>query len=379
MKEIVSFLQEKQSEMVDKLKQLVEMESPSNDKELVDKIGEKIADLFESYTGGKITVIPNNHFGNHLRGEWGEGEDGQILLLAHMDTVWPKDILQTLPFRIEGDKAYGPGAFDMKGGIVQGIFALHALKELNISPKRKIIFLFTSDEEIGSGTSRQLIEEEAKKSSAVFVLESAASKEGALKTARKGVGIFNLKVKGIAAHSGIEPEKGISAISELASQITYLDSLSDYSKGTTLNVGVIKGGSSSNVVAAEAMAEVDLRVTANKEFDRVIPLIQDLQSTIEGTKIMVEGGINRPPFERSQEVEELYLLAKNIAKEYLSFDLMEQLSGGGSDGNFASQYAPTLDGLGPVGDGAHANHEHAIISQLPVRSALLALLIKELG
>ncbi|MED2009504.1 M20 family metallopeptidase [Brevibacillus borstelensis] len=378
MEKIVAFLQEQKTQMVDVLKQLVEMESPSRDKELVDKLGKAIADLLAAYTGGRGEVIPNEGYGNHLRWEWGDGDE-QILLLAHMDTVWPKGTLASMPFRIEGDRAYGPGTFDMKGGFVQGMFALHALTQLQVPLKKKIVLLVTSDEEIGSGTSRTYIEEEAKKSSCVLVLESAAGTEGAVKTSRKGVGLFQLKVRGVAAHAGIEPEKGVSAIGELAEQITYLHQLTDMDKGTTVNVGVIKGGSASNVIAAEAEAEVDLRVRTREEAERVVPLIKSLTAKRAGASIEVTGGINRPPLERTEQVGQMYSLAKSLAKTYLHFDLQEQESGGGSDGNFAAPYAPTLDGLGPVGDGAHAAHEHVKISQLPVRSALLALLIKELG
>ncbi|MEJ8543919.1 M20 family metallopeptidase [Brevibacillus borstelensis] len=378
MEKIAAFLQEQKSQMVDVLKQLVEMESPSRDKELVDELGKAIANLLATYTGGRGEVIPNEEFGNHLRWEWGEGDE-QILLLAHMDTVWPKGTLATMPFRIEGDRAYGPGTFDMKGGFVQGMFAMHALTKLEVPLKKKVVLLVTSDEEIGSGTSRMHIEAEAKKSSCVFVLESSAGTEGAVKTSRKGVGLFRLKVKGVAAHAGIEPEKGVSAIGELAEQIAYLHRLTEMDKGTTVNVGVMKGGSASNVIAAEAEAEVDLRVRSRAEAERVVPIIKNLTPKLAGATIEVTGGINRPPLERTEQVGDMYSLAKRLAKTYLGFELQEKESGGGSDGNFAAQHAPTLDGLGPVGDGAHAAHEHVIISQLPTRSALLALLIKELG
>ncbi|MEH7125959.1 M20 family metallopeptidase [Bacillus sp. JJ1773] len=378
MKKIVEFLKGKESEMLGVLKELVEMESPSHDKEMVDRLGKRVSELFTEYVGEEIAVIENPHAGNHLRMEYGQGEE-QILILVHMDTVWPKGTLESMPFRIDGDKAYGPGTFDMKGGIVQGIFALHALHELGVSLNTKLVMLVTSDEEIGSGTSQALIEEEAKKSKYVLVLESASSTTGKLKTSRKGVGMFHIKVKGRASHSGIEPEKGISAIEELARKIIHLHSLSDLDKGTTLNVGVIKGGTASNVIAAEAEAELDLRVTNQSEFEKIIPLIQNLKPSKEGISIEVTGGINRPPLEKTAEIEKMFQKAKELSQSYLAFHLEEQMSGGGSDGSFASQFAPTLDGLGPVGDGAHASHEHLLISQMPVRSALVAMLILELG
>lgn len=377
MEDLIAFLKEKEMEMLGVLKQLVEMESPSRDKALVDSLGRKIAELLTAYTGGQASFIGNEEYGDHVRFEWGEGEE-QILLLTHMDTVWPKGTLETMPFRVEGDKAYGPGTFDMKGGIVQGMFALHALSKLKVHLSKKVVLLVTSDEEIGSGTSRIHIEEEAKKSKCVFVLESSAP-QGGLKTSRKGVGLFHVKVKGVAAHAGIEPEKGVSAIGELGRQIGYLHQLTDFTKGSTVNVGVIKGGSSSNVVAAVAEAEVDLRVITQSEADRLVPVILNLKPFTEGASIEVTGGINRPPFERTEQVQDMYLLAKKLAETHLQIDLPEMLSGGGSDGNFAAPFAPTLDGMGPVGDGAHAFHEHLIVSQMPVRSALLALLIKELG
>ncbi|WP_010677096.1 M20 family metallopeptidase [Bacillus timonensis] len=376
---VVEFLKDRESEMVEVLKGLVEIESPSHDKEAVDQVGAQVQKLYKKYVGGSIEVFPNKDFGDHFRCEFGDGDE-QILILAHMDTVWPKGTLEELPFRIDGDKLYGPGSFDMKGGIVQGLFALHALKSLNVPMKTKVVMLFTSDEEIGSESSRDLIEAEAKKSKFVLVLESAAaSTKGKLKTSRKGVGMFTIKVKGKAAHSGIEPEKGISAIEELAHQTLYLHGLTDFEKGTTLNIGLIKGGSASNVVAAEAEAELDLRVKNTAEFQRVIPLIEGLTPSMEGVTIEVTGGINRPVMEKTPEISKMFETAKELAKEYLGFDLEEQASGGGSDGSFASQFAPTLDGLGPVGDGAHASNEHLLISKMPVRSALVALLIEKLA
>ncbi|WP_453993180.1 M20 family metallopeptidase [Bacillus nitroreducens] len=376
---IVQFLKDKETEMVEVLKSLVELESPSHDKEAVDQVGKEVQKLYEKYIGGSIKIFQDNNFGDHLRLEFGEGEE-QILILTHMDTVWPKGTLEDLPFRIDGDKLYGPGSFDMKGGIVQGLFAQHALKTLQVPLKSRVVMLVTTDEEIGSESSRDLIEAEAKKSKYVLVLESAASStEGKLKTSRKGVGMFTIRVKGRAAHSGIEPEKGISAIEELARQTLYLHGLTDFEKGTTLNIGLVKGGSASNVVAAEAEAELDLRVKNNAEFERIIPLIQGLTPSKEGLTIEVTGGINRPVMERTPEIGKMFDTAKSLAKEYLGFELQEQASGGGSDGSFASQFAPTLDGLGPVGDGAHASNEHLLISQMPVRSALVALLIEKLG
>ena len=378
MEDVVKYLQSKNDEMLDMLKTMVEMETPSDNKQLVDYFGKKTEEIVNSFINAKVTSIDNKEYGNQVKIEVGEGEE-QILLLGHMDTVWPEGTLEKMPFKIDGDKAYGPGTFDMKGGIVQGVFALHALQELDYKLNKKVVLFLVSDEEIGSDSSRHLIEEEAKKSKYVFVLESSGDLEGMYKTARKGVGIFNVAVNGKAAHAGIEPEKGVSSIEELAKIIQYLHSLTDLEKGTTVNVGLISGGSSSNVVAAYSEAEIDLRVTKDSEFDRVIPLIKNLTPSKEGISIEVTGGINRPVMERTEDIGMLFENAKQLATDYLGFELKEQLSGGGSDGSYASQFAPTLDGMGPVGNGAHAANEHLLISKMSVRSALLALMLIELG
>ncbi|WP_236692725.1 M20/M25/M40 family metallo-hydrolase [Aneurinibacillus tyrosinisolvens] len=246
-------------------------------------------------------------------------------------------------------------------------------------PDRKVVFLFTSDEEIGSPTSRPLIEEEAGKSKCVLVLEPSMSPNRALKTSRKGVGIFTMKIRGIPSHAGVDHEKGRSAVEELARQITYLHSLTDYDIGTTVNVGFVKGGTISNVVAAEAEAEIDLRVVTQEEVNRMLPILLNLKSRSEGTIVEVTGGMNRPPLERTEKVQRLYGIAKELAKSQIGFDLPQASTGGGSDGNFTAPLAPTLDGLGAVGDGAHAVHEHLLISEMPVRSALVALLIEQLA
>lgn len=378
MIDIVDFIDGKKEEMLGLLKEIVEKESPSERKELTDSLGSWLAEQFNRLTNGEVTKIENEIYGNHYRAEWGSGEE-QLLVLAHFDTVWPEGTLESKPFRIEEGKAYGPGVFDMKGGIVQGLYALHALESLGKKINKKVVFLFTSDEEIGSPTSQALIEKEAERSERVFVLEPAMGLEGAIKTSRKGVGIFQLQVEGKPAHSGIDPEKGISAIGELAHQINYLHGLTDFSVGTTVNVGTIKGGTTSNVIAAHAEAEIDLRVKTQDEFDRVIPMIQNLDPAYEQTNVEVTGGINRPPLERSEDVQSMFSEARRLARENLKIDLPERETGGGSDGNFAARLAPTLDGLGAVGDGAHANHEHLVVKEMPVRSALLALLLMHYG
>ncbi|GAA3400065.1 M20 family metallopeptidase [Paenibacillus hodogayensis] len=377
MSDIRRYLDGQLQEMLNTLRELVELESPSRDKRLTDRLGAHLAELFEKLTGGTALVIDNEPFGNHIRGEWGEGPE-QILLLAHLDTIWQEGDLADMPFRIEEDRVYGPGVFDMKGGIVQGLYALRALRELDKPLAAKVVFLCTSDEEIGSLSSRPLIEEEARKSRYVLVLEPAMGPQGALKTSRKGMGLFHLEVQGVSSHAGVDHRNGRSAIEELAHQIIALHSMTDYEQGTTVNVGIISGGTASNVVADKAEAEIDLRIASRSEADQVVPLIKALVPQTEGTTVKVEGGINRYPLERTARVAEMFEIARSIAKEELGLDLSEAGTGGGSDGNFTAPLAPTLDGLGAVGDGAHAKHEHLILSQMPVRSALLAHLLAKL-
>jgi glutamate carboxypeptidase len=377
MSEFLSYLQEKQGNMIDTLRTVVVQESPTLNKPLTDQAGSLIAQIFEDLTGGTTQVITNERYGNHIRGEWGEGRD-QILLLAHFDTVWRKSDLEKIPFRMEGDKLYGPGVYDMKGGLVQGIYAIHALTVLKKRLGTKIVFLFTSDEEIGSPTSRALIEDEARKSKYVMVLEPSAGPNDALKTARKGVGLFHLEVSGRPSHAGADHQKGRSAIEELARQTVYLHGLTNYETGTTVNVGVISGGTTSNVVAASASADIDLRVTSQAEANRIVPLILGIVPQTEGVTLKMTGGMNRPPMERTGKVAMIYEIAQAIAREKLNFDLAEAATGGASDGNFTAPLAPTIDGLGTVGDGAHATHEHLLVSQMPIRSALVAHLIEEL-
>lgn len=372
------FIDQKKDQMYDSLKEIVEHESPSHEKELLDKLAKWISTQFEQLTGGETRIIQNERYGNHVVGEIGTG-DQQLLILAHFDTVWEKGTLEKIPFSIKDGIARGPGVFDMKAGLIQALYALHALKELGTQLNKKIVCLFDGDEEIGNPSTQQFIEDEAKKSEAVFVLEPAMSTEGSLKTARKGVGMFTIKVTGVPTHAGIDPEKGISAIEELANVIKYFHSLTDFEKGTTLNVGTIRGGTTSNVVAEEAFAELDLRAKTKEEFDRIIPLIKGIKPKLEGTKVVIEGGINRLPLERTKEVEEMFNVAKELAEKYLGFELTEKETGGGSDGNLTAPFAPTLDGLGAVGDGAHANHEYVVLEEMPKRAALLAMLLQTYG
>lgn len=364
-------------EMLQLLQQIVELESPSSDKDAVDKLVEFLASV-AGKIGGSPTLIPQQERGNHLRLEWGQGEE-QLLILCHIDTVYKRGEIKKRPFSIVGDKVMGPGVYDMKGGVVQTYFALEYLVQADWPLNSRVVVLLTSDEEIGSVTSRTLIETETQQSKAVFVLEPAAPPYGALKTSRKGVGEFILTIKGIASHAGSAPQEGASAVVELAHQILYLQSLNDYEIGSTVNVGIVEGGSASNVVASDAKAEIDLRVVSKEEGDKLVPLIMGLRPRIEGTEIRVTGGLERPPMERTKQVEGLFNLAQKLALE-LGFEITESGSGGGSDGNFTAGLGiPTLDGLGPVGDGAHAAHEYLLASKLPERTALLVRLLQEVG
>jgi glutamate carboxypeptidase len=292
-----------------------------------------------------------------------------------MDTVWDLGTVAERPVRIENGKLYGPGSFDMKGGIVNALWAMRALWELGLPPGKPITLFISSDEETGSHTSRPAIEAEALKHDVVFVLEPAQPPLASLKTWRKGVGMYRVTVTGEAAHAGADHEKGINAIQELAHQILTIQGFTDYEVGTTLNVGVVGGGTRSNVVPAQAWARVDMRVMDASEAARVEATMQGLKPHLSGTTVEVSGGLNRPPMVRAPQIAALYARAEALAGE-MGFEITEAGSGGGSDGNFtAALGVPTLDGMGAVGDGGHALHEHVVIDSLPERAALLAAMI----
>ena len=366
-----------QKAMLEMLRELVEIESPSTDKAAVDRCGESVATIAREM-GGRVQLFPSRQTGNALRVEFAAGagkRPGQILLLGHLDTVWEKGTIARMPFRVRGGRAYGPGALDMKSGIVTGLFALWALRLLGVPLQKKVVLLLGADEEIGSGFTRRIIENEARKSDAVLVLEPAQGAQGALKTARKGVGEFQIRVRGSAAHAGLEPEKGASAIVELSRQILRLEQLADTRRGITLNAGVIQGGTRTNVVAEQAVASVDVRVERIEDLRRIEAKMRALRAQDRRTTIEVSGSFNRPPLERTPGVAALFQLARRLAKP-LGLALQEASVGGGSDGNFTGALGvATLDGLGAVGEGAHSREEHVIISELPRRSALLAHLI----
>ena len=373
MKELLDYAQDHSEEILSTLRQIVELESFTSDKSSVDTLSSYIKDRLEALDAS-VQVVAQPEFGDHLLADWGEGPE-QVLVLCHMDTVWPQGTLQEKPFRVENGLAYGPGILDMKAGIAISLHALEALHYLGLSPQRRVRLLFNSDEEVGSPTSRSLIEEEAKKSDHVLVLEPAAGSSGALKIGRKGVAMFQVKVTGQAAHAGNEPEKGISAVEELAHQVIRLHGLTDLEIGTTVNVGVMNGGTVRNQIAPYAEALVDVRVATTTEADRVINEILSLKASLPGAAVEITGGLNRPPMEKTPETARLLDTARNLAQP-LGIELTEAHVGGGSDGQFAAAVGtPVLDGLGGVGEGPHADHEHVIVSALAERVGLIASML----
>jgi glutamate carboxypeptidase len=353
---------------------LVALESPSTDKTAVDRCGRVLADLLRA-AGGEVDVLPRAERGDHLRARFA-GSGTPVLLLGHFDTVWPVGTLARMPLHRDGDRLHGPGTFDMKAGIALALTAIAVLRAAG-TPHPAVTMLWTTDEEIGSGTSRADIEAEARQSRAVLVLEPALP-GGALKTARKGCGEFHLTVHGVAAHAGLDPGKGASAIHELAAQIGDIERLQDLPRGISVNVGLVSGGTRPNVVADEARATIDVRAPTRAAAESIASALRTLQPHRPGTRLTIEGGFDRPPMERGPAVVELFSQASVVAAS-LGRELGEGSAGGGSDGNFtAALGVPTLDGLGPVGDGAHAAHEHVEISALPWRAALLAGLLAAL-
>ncbi|WP_029421347.1 M20 family metallopeptidase [Alicyclobacillus macrosporangiidus] len=371
LSDFYAYLEAHRADILQDIRTLVEAESPTHRKDLVDECGQVLAGLFRDRLGLAPEVLAQDKFGDHLRFTYGEGES-QVLIIGHFDTVWDPG---RLALREEGDRLFGPGVLDMKAGLVQALWAVRALQAGGGSLPHKVVFLCNSDEEVGSRSSRPVIEAEARKSKAVFVVEPAQAETGALKTGRKGVSMYRVHVRGRAAHAGNHHEAGVSAIRELARIVQYLEGLTDYELGTTVNVGVIRGGTRSNVVPESAEAEVDVRTVTVAEAERIDAVIKGLGPSREGLRVEVEGGINRPPMERTEKTARLFALAQEIGSQ-LGMSLGEALVGGGSDGNFTAAIGvPTLDGLGAVGDGPHAEYEHILISHVVPRAALLAHLL----
>jgi glutamate carboxypeptidase len=370
----LDFCHQHQAEMMALLQRIVEIESPSDNKAAVDSMGAFLAQEFERL-GGKITFYPQKEAGNHLKTEFAESTGKPVLLLGHFDTVWSMGTLANMPFRVEGGRAFGPGIYDMKAGITMMIFALKALRAAG-AKHRPVTVLLDTDEEVGSTTGRAVVEETARECEAVLVLEPSQGSEGHLKTSRKGVGDVTIKVRGRASHSGVDFEKGRSAIVELSRQILEIVKFTDLERGITVNPGVIQGGTRSNVVAAEAWAEIDLRIVHASDAATLEQKFAALKPFDPECSIEVSGGMNRPPMERTEGTVRLFQIAKEIAAE-IGLSLDESSTGGGSDGNFTSGLGvPTLDGLGALGEGAHASNESIVIDQLSLRTALLAGLLQ---
>ncbi len=370
-------LEHNRPRMISTLQRLVELESPSFDKTAVDRLGAQLEREF-AQIGGRVTKDRQTKFGDHLLAEFDGGLPGDkpVMLLGHFDTVWDIGTLRTMPWKVDTSRAWGPGVYDMKAGIVQMLFAITALREANGgSLPRPVRIWLVTDEEIGSDSSRARTEKLARGSAGVFVLEPSAGANGALKTARKGVGEYTLQVTGVASHAGLDFEKGHSAVLELARQITRIAGFTDRKRGITVNPGVIRGGTRTNVVAAEASVEVDVRIAQMKHAAAIDKKFHGLKPFDRKCRLKVAGGINRPPMERTAGVAALYAKAQQVARE-LGFNVGEAAVGGGSDGNFTAGLGiPTLDGMGAVGEGAHAVNESILLSELPRRSALLAGMI----
>ncbi|HEX3663425.1 MAG TPA: M20 family metallopeptidase [Acidobacteriaceae bacterium] len=365
--------------MLERIRRLVALESPSDDKRGVDACAEAVAEMAAAQ-GARVRRHRQRAFGDVLELRFGAAganrkKDAPVMLLGHLDTVWPLGTLAKMPFRVAEGRAWGPGTLDMKVGVAMAMTAIEILRTIG-AEHRPIVMLLNSDEEVGSPISRPITEKLARECAAVFVLEPAQGLGGAYKTARKGVGNFTIRVKGVAAHAGVDFERGHSAIHELAHQLETIRTFTEPERGLTVNAGVIRGGTRTNVVAAEALAEVDVRIARPKDAARIEKRFRRLRVRDRGCVLEVEGGMNRPPMERSRATVALFRRARLLAED-LGFRLEEAATGGGSDGNFtAAMGVPTLDGMGAVGEGAHASHESVLLKELVPRTALLAEMIR---
>jgi glutamate carboxypeptidase len=380
MKDLRRELRQREQGIVRLLGEFIRCESPSHEKPAVDRMARIVAREWRG-RGAKVRILAEPTRGDHVRAEiWlGAGRPtGQILVLGHLDTVYPLGTLAKTPFRISDGRAWGPGAFDMKAGLVLALAAVDALKSLRLRPSKRLVFFWNSDEEIDSQSSRVRIESEAKRSDAVLVLEPALGPGGDLKTARKGVGTAEIIVTGRSAHTGLDPQAGVNAVHELALQTARLMKMNQPRRGITVQVTVVAGGTVSNVVPDAARAQMDLRVKRMGDAASLERNLRRLRPILPGARIEVRGGIHRPPLERAAGVVDLFRRAQSLMRE-IDVRLGESFAGGGSDGNFTAALGiPTLDGLGAVGNGAHSPHEHVVISSLPDRAALLAGLLQTL-
>ena len=360
------------------IRQLVESESKSREEEALNRLAGQVGGWL-AVAGGEVEMLAEPGYGTHVRARYGMGHGvagPEVLVIGHLDTVWPLGTLSRKPFQLTPEgRALGPGIFDMKAGVAILIESLMAIRSLSLTTRRPVRVLLTCDEEIGSRTSRKLVEEAAGTAAAALVLEPPLP-GGIVKTGRKGIGAFTVRALGRAAHAGLDPRGGVNAIVELAHQAIDLAALNDYDRGITVNIGLIGGGTGSNVVPAEAEAKVDLRFWQPEDGERLVAAIRDLRPHLPGARVEVTGGINRPPMPRSEKNLALYGQARALAAE-MGIDLREDAVGGGSDGNFtAALGVPTLDGLGVDGDGAHAENEHILVRDLPRRAALLTRLLQ---
>lgn len=375
----LSYARARQKRTIALIKEMVECESPTDAPLEVNRF----VDLLVSRTDDIAVAkrIKSKHFGDHLRLEFnlpGKRKEGQILGLGHSDTVWPMGTLRHMPFRLSKGRLWGPGVLDMKSGLAFFITAVQALHELNVPTNRKVVLLIVSDEEVGSPTSRRVTEAEAKRSNIVLVLEPGTGLTGKLKTARKGIGHYVISIEGKAAHAGVDFGNGASAILEAASQIEKISAITNTKRGITVNPGVMSGGIRSNVIAAEARIEVDARAISLRDAETVDRKLKALRPVDKRCKVQVEGGLNRPPMERTKAIAKLFRQAQQIGTK-LDLTLEESSTGGGSDGNFtAALGVPTLDGLGGVGEGAHASNESILVDRIADRVALLAGLLSNL-
>ena len=379
MRSFLSYAKANKEAIIGAIGQLVECESPSDSPRDVNRFVDLLIEQTRDIAAAKL--FKSSDFGRHLRLDFklgGRGREGQILALGHSDTVWPTGTLQTMPFRRFGGRLWGPGVLDMKAGLALFTFAVRALRDLDIPIRRRVALLIVSDEETGSTDSRGLTETEARRSDCVLVLEPGTGVAGKLKTARKGIAGYSLSVQGQAAHAGVDFTKGASAIVEMARQIDRLATFTDLERGITVNPGVVSGGTRSNVVAANAHVEIDVRFEGMKDAQRIDRKMRGLRPVDERCKLVVEGGVNRPAMVRTKAIGELFQLARQVAAE-LGVALEESSTGGGSDGNFTAALGiPTLDGLGAVGEGAHAQNESILIDRIADRTALLAGLLSRL-
>jgi glutamate carboxypeptidase len=373
---LINYLEPHRGAMINLIRDLVVHESPSHDKQAVDELGQYLANRFRG-AKARVTVHRNDRFGDHVQADF-DGSGERILLLGHFDTVWDLGTLKSMPFRNENGRLHGPGVLDMKTGIAQILFAIDALRNTRGNLPRAVSVLLVTDEEVGSESSRDITERMARECASVLVLEPSFGLHGALKTARKGVGDYTLRVHGRAAHAGLDFKDGASAILELSRQLLKIEKFTDVKSGITVNPGVIRGGTRTNVIAAEASCEIDVRITELKQASILQKQFRSLRTFDKRCALELYGGINRPPLERSPAVAKLFKIAQRTGSEF-GLKLKEASVGGGSDGNFTAALGiPTLDGLGAVGEGAHATNESVVVDQLIPRTVLLARLIEEI-